>query len=62
VIEPAIDYKVLCEEYKVLYEKISEQNLVLQHELANLKRLIFDNKNERFVPVNDSTSRLALCQ
>ncbi len=32
----------------------------LQHELNNLKRLIFGSKNERFVPANGSPSQLSL--
>lgn len=43
VIETAIDYKTL-------YEQLVAQNATLQQELANLKRLIFGSKNERFVP------------
>ena len=42
MIETAIDYKTL-------YEQLVAQNATLQQELANLKRLIFGSKNERFV-------------
>ncbi|MDP4156749.1 MAG: IS66 family transposase [Bacillota bacterium] len=53
MIESAIDYKVL-------YEKVAEQNVTLQQELANLKRLIFGSKNERFIPEENSPSQLSL--
>lgn len=53
MIETAIDYKTL-------YEKVVEQNATLQHELANLKRLIFGSKNERFIPAESSPSQLSL--
>jgi transposase len=67
VIETAIDYKVLYEETVVLYHESIEahkntmlQITSLQHELNNLKRLIFGSKNERFVPANGSPSQLSL--
>ena len=47
-------------DYKVLYEEIVLQNAMLQHELANLKRLIYGSKNERFIPSNLSPSQLSL--
>ena len=53
MIETAIDYKTL-------YEQLAEQNATLQQELANLKRLIFGSKNERFVPAESSPSQLRL--
>jgi len=53
VIETAIDYKIL-------YEKLVAQNATLQHELDNLRRLIFGSKNERFIPVGSSLSQLSL--
>ena len=53
MIETAIDYKIL-------YEELVEQNATLQHELANLKRLIFGSKNERFIPAESSPSQLSL--
>jgi len=53
VIETAIDYKTL-------YEKTALEVASLKHELANLKRLIFGSKNERFVPAESSPSQLSL--
>ena len=53
VIETAIDYKTL-------YEQLVAQNATLQQELANLKRLIFCSKNERFVPSESAPSQLTL--
>ena len=53
MIETAIDYKTL-------YEETSLKLAALQHELANLKRLIFGSKNERFIPSNGTPSQLSL--
>src|SRR5450631_4274702 len=53
MIETAIDYKIL-------YEKLVAQNATLQHELDNLKRLIYGSKNERFIPSNGTPSQLSL--
>jgi len=64
VIETAIDYKTLYEESVERYEKfVNESSLKIaafQHELDNLKRLIFGSKNERFIAVNSSPSQLSL--
>jgi hypothetical protein len=64
VIETAIDYKVLYEESTQQYHKvIKEYDLkiaVFQHELDNLKRLIYGSKNERFIPSNGTPSQLSL--
>ncbi|WP_298301388.1 IS66 family transposase [Hydrotalea sp.] len=53
MIETAIDYKVL-------YEESTLEITSLKHELANLKRLIFGSKNERFIPAKSSPSQLSL--
>ena len=53
VIEPAIDYKTL-------YEESALEVTSLKHELANLKRLIFGSKNERFIPAESTASQLSL--
>ena len=53
MIETAIDYKIL-------YEKLVAQNATLQHELDNLRRLIFGSKNERFIAAESSLSQLSL--
>lgn len=47
-------------DYKTLYEKLVQQNATLQHELDNLKRLIFGSKNERFIPSGSTPSQLSL--
>ena len=67
MIETAIDYKVLYEETVGLYHQSIEahkntmlQITTLQHELNNLKRLIFGKKNERFAPANSLPSQLSL--
>jgi transposase len=53
VIETAIDYKTL-------YEESALEVTSLKHEIANLKRLIFGSKNERFLPANVTPSQLSL--
>ena len=64
MIETAVDYKVLYEQSVQLHaeytKKLDLQITALQQELANLKRLIFGSKNERFVPAESSTSQLSL--
>lgn len=64
VIETAINYKVLYEEAIELHsEYVTKFNLeiaTLRHEIANLNRLIFGSKNERFVPANGSPSQMIL--
>ena len=53
MIETAIDYKTL-------YEQTTLEVVSLKHEIANLKRLIFGSKNERFVPAERVASQLTL--
>lgn len=53
MIETAIDYKTL-------YEQTTLEVVSLKHEIANLKRLIFGSKNERFIPANGTPSQLTL--
>ena len=64
MIETAIDYKTLYEETVQLHEKyVKESSLKIaafQHELDNLKRLIFGSKNERFIPSGGTQSQLSL--
>ena len=60
MIETAIDYKTLFEQ-SVDQNKGNELKIIsLQHELANLKRLIFGRKNERFIPSESVPSQLTL--
>ncbi len=47
-------------DYKDLYEQSTFEIACLKQELNNLKRLIFGNKNERFIPANSSSSQLSL--
>ena len=62
--ETAIDYKTLYEETVQLHEQfVKESSLKIaafQQELANLKRLIFGSKNERFIAAESSPSQLSL--
>src|ERR1041385_8309974 len=41
-------------DYKVLYEEQLEKYSVLLHELAQLKKMIFGSKHERFVAVDEN--------
>ena len=47
-------------DYKVLYEESAFEIASLKQELANLKRLIFGSKNERFIPAEACPSQLSL--
>jgi transposase len=64
VIQTAIDYKVLYEQSIRLHEQFAKESSLriaaLQHELDNLKRLIYGSKNERFIPANGTPSQLSL--
>jgi transposase len=64
MVETAVDYKVLYEQSVELHaeytKKLDLQIAALQQELANLKRLIFGSKNERFIPAENSPSQLSL--
>ena len=53
MIETAIDYKSLSEEYAF-------QITVLKQEIANLKRMIFGSKSENFIPQNTPSAQLSL--
>ena len=46
-------------DYKVLFEKATQHIAFLEHELGNLKRLVYGSKHERFVP-NTNPSQLPL--
>jgi len=56
VIETAIDYKSLYEESVQLHKKVVREFelkiAAFEHELANLKRIIFGSKSENFIPQN----------
>ena len=47
-------------DYKHLYEQSTVEIASLKQELNNLKRLIYGSKNERFIPLNGSSSQLSL--
>ncbi|MEO9022748.1 MAG: IS66 family transposase, partial [Ginsengibacter sp.] len=53
MIETAIDYKTLSEEYAL-------QITVLKQEMATLKKLIFGSKSESFIPQNIPSAQLSL--
>lgn len=53
MIETAIDYKALSEEYAF-------QITILKQEIANLKRLLLASKSERFIPQNIPSAQLSL--
>ena len=67
MIETAIDYKDLYEQTLLLYHQSIEahkntmlQITGLQHELDNLKRMIFGSKRESFIPQNIPSTQLKL--
>lgn len=64
MIETAIDYKTLYEESVQLHQKVVREFelkiAAFEHELANLKRLIFGSKSESFIPQNIPSAQLSL--
>ncbi len=54
-----IDYKVLYEQSQAVVEQLQLTVSTLKHELAQLKKMIFGSKHERFVP-SDNTGSLQL--
>jgi transposase len=64
VIETAIDYKTLYEESVQLHQKAVREFEIkiaaFEHELANLKRIIFGGKSESFIPQNIPSAQLSL--
>ena len=64
MIETALDYKALYEESVQVHQKaVREFELKIaafEHELANLKRIIFGSKSESFIPQNSSSTQLSL--
>jgi transposase len=64
VIETAIDYKTLYEESLQLHQKVVKEFelkiAAFEHELANLKRMIFGSKSESFIPQNTPSTQLSL--
>jgi transposase len=47
-------------DYRALYEQSQLQILQLQQQLAQLKKMIFGSKQERFIPLDVNTSQLSL--
>lgn len=47
-------------DYKTLYEQSQLRVVTLQHELEQLKRLIYGSRQERFVPSHNTTAQLSL--
>ena len=48
--------------YKVKYEKLEQEHLVLKQQLSELRRLIFGSKSERFIASDIEASQLGLFQ
>jgi transposase len=57
---PALDYKVLYEQEKSERESLQIRLETLIRELAQLKKMIFGSRHERFVPNAQPTSQLTL--
>jgi len=47
-------------DYKVLYEDINVKYIALQHEVAQLKKMIFGSRQERFIPAENNPAQLTL--
>ena len=52
----SIDYKVLYEQSQVVIEQLQFTVSTLKHELAQVKKIIFGSKHERFVPADNTAS------
>src|SRR5215210_4288005 len=55
-----IDYKALYEKERAANALMQETIEILRHELAQLKKIVFGSKSERFVPTDDSKVSLQL--
>jgi hypothetical protein len=49
-----IDYKALYEKERAANALMQETIEILKHDLAQLKKIVFGSKSERFVPTDDS--------
>src|SRR5580704_16939784 len=47
-------------DYKIMYEEALSEITLLKHQLAELQRLIFGSKNERFIPTGQNSPQLSL--
>ncbi len=54
------DYKILYEQAQAVIEQLQFKASALEHQLDQLKKMIFGSKHERFVPSNNSTNSLQL--
>jgi len=59
-MQNAIDYKALCEQKDALIGELQITVASMQHQLDNLKKLIYGSRHERFIPSNNNPSQLAL--
>ena len=50
---------IIAEKQSIITQ-LTNDNLYLKHELAQLKRMIFGSKSERFIPINDGQLNLDL--
>lgn len=57
---PSIDYKSLYEQQKLQNNELQSAVTALQQQLAQLQKMIFGSKHERFVPSDVNASQLAL--
>jgi len=56
----SIDYKSLYEQKSQAYDALQITVAGLQHQLEQLKKMIFGSKHERFIPLSPDSSQLAL--
>ena len=48
------DYKVLYDELHIIHDALEVRFASLVHELAQMKKMIFGSRHERFVPTDDN--------
>lgn len=59
-VAPSIDYKSLYEQQKLHNNELQVAVTTLQQQLAQLQKMIFGSKHERFVPSDANPSQLSL--
>ena len=52
--ENIVDYKILYEQLRVKYDEQQVRLEGLVHQLAQLQKMIFGSRHERFVPTDDN--------
>ena len=58
--ENIVDYKVLYDQLHLRYDELEAQFTNLTHQLAQMKKMIFGSRHERFVPTDGNNPSLQL--